>query len=98
MRPVENVSKSRRLGRALLCVAQWKTSALFSDLQRALLAYADGMTSAKGVGSDLKRFFNDQEIVELTVTSAFYGAVSQITRALDVKLEANAGQTAYGGC
>ena len=102
MRPVENVSKSRRLGRALLCVAQWKTSALFSDRQRALLAYANGMTSAKGVGddtfSDLKRFFNDQEIVELTVTSAFYGAVSQITRALDVKLEANAGQTAYGGC
>jgi len=81
---------------------QWKTSTLFSDRQRAILAYADGMTSAKGVGddtfADLKRFFNDQEIVELTVTSAFYGAVSQITRALDVKLEANAGQTAYGGC
>jgi alkylhydroperoxidase family enzyme len=46
----------------------------------------------------LKRYFTDAEIVELTVTSAFYGMVSQITRSLDVKLEPNAGQTAYGAC
>ena len=80
----------------------WKTSTLFSDKQRALLAYTDGMVSPQGVDNAtyaaLERFYNPQEIVELTVTSAFYGAVSQITRSLAVQLEANAGQTAYGAC
>ena len=87
---------------ALDALAQWRTSTLFSERQRAILAYAEGMVSPKGVDdatfANLKRFFNDSEIVELTVTSAFYGAVSQITRALEVKLETNAGQTAYGAC
>ena len=81
---------------------QWQSSTLFSERQRAILAYAEGMMSAQGVDdatfAGLKKHFNDAEIVELTVTSAFYGAVSQITRALEVKLEANAGQTAYGQC
>ena len=78
------------------------TSALFSDRQRAILAYAEGMASPRGVDdavyAELKNHFTDPEIVELTVTSAFYGMVSQITRSLDVKLEKNAGQTAYGAC
>ena len=83
-------------------LAQWRASSLFSDRQRAILAYADGMGSRSGVDdatfAALKRYFTDPEIVELTVTSAFYGMVSQITRSLDVKLEPNAGQTAYGAC
>lgn len=81
---------------------QWRSSGAFNDRQKAILAYADGMASPKGVDdatfAGLKKYFNDQEIVELTVTSAFYGAVAQITRALNVKLEPNAGQTAYGAC
>lgn len=81
---------------------QWKGSKLFSDKQRALLAYADGMASPQGVDdatyAALAGFYNPQEIVELTVTSAFYGAVSQITRSLAVQLEPNAGKTAYGAC
>jgi alkylhydroperoxidase family enzyme len=83
-------------------LSQWKRSGSFSDKQKAILAYADGMVSSKGVDDavfrELQKYFNDQEIVELTITSAFYGAVAQITRALDVKLEPNAGQTAYGIC
>jgi alkylhydroperoxidase family enzyme len=83
-------------------LGQWRASSLFSDKQRAILAYADGMGSKGGVDDTtfaaLKRYFTDAEIVELTVTSAFYGMVSQITRSLDVKLEPNAGQTAYGAC
>ena len=38
------------------------------------------------------------ERIELTVMSAIYGAASQTTRALEVKLEPNAAQTAYGAC
>ena len=81
---------------------KWRDSASFSDKQRAILAYADGMASPSGVDdavyAGLKKHFTDPEIVELTVTAAFYGMVSQITRSLDVKLEPNAGQTAYGAC
>jgi len=80
----------------------WQKRTDLSDRQRAILAYADGMASDKGVDdrtfAELRKHFNDQEIVELTVTSAFYGAVAQITRSLAVKLEPNAGQTAYGAC
>ena len=83
-------------------LGQWRSSSLFSDRQRVILAYADGMGSRGGVDdatfAALKRHFTDPEIVELTVTSAFYGMVSQITRSLDVKLEPNTGQTAYGAC
>jgi alkylhydroperoxidase family enzyme len=83
-------------------ISQWRSSEAFSARQKAILAYADGMASARGVDdavfAEIKKYFNDQEIVELTVTSAFYGAVAQITRALNVKLEPNAGQTAYGAC
>jgi len=81
---------------------QWRTSALFDDRQRAILACADGMATAQGVDdatfAKLGNYFSPQEIVELTVTSAFYGALSQITRSLAVQLEKNAGQTAYGTC
>ena len=81
---------------------KWRDSASFSDKQRAILAYADGMASPSGVDdavyAGLKKHFTDPEIVELTVTAAFYGMVSQITRSLAVKLEPNAGQTAYGAC
>lgn len=83
-------------------LADWRKRSDLSERQRAILAYADGMASDKGVDdrtfADLKKHFTDPEIVELTVTSAFYGAVSQITRSLAVKLEPNAGQTAYGAC
>jgi alkylhydroperoxidase family enzyme len=86
----------------LAALPQWRTSDAFSDRQKAILGYADGMVSPKGVDdaafADLRKYFNDQEIVELTVTSAFYGAVAQITRALSVKLEPDAGNTAYGAC
>jgi len=83
-------------------LADWRKRSDFSERQRAILGYADGMAAEKGVDdrtfAELRKHFNDQEIVELTVTAAFYGMVSQITRSLAVKLEPNAGQTAYGAC
>ena len=83
-------------------LADWRKRSDFTERQRAILGYADAMAAEKGVDdrafADLKKHFNEQEIVELTVTAAFYGMVSQITRSLAVKLEPNAGQTAYGAC
>ena len=83
-------------------IAKWRESTLFSERQRAILAYADGMASAGGVDDAtfdaMKKHFTTQEIVELSVTGAFYTAASQVTRSLGVKLERQTGQTAYGKC
>ncbi len=83
-------------------IAKWQDSTLFSERQRAVLAYADGMASAEGVSdavfAAMAKHFSPQEIVELTVTAGFYTAASQVTRSLGIKLEQNAGQTAYGKC
>jgi len=83
-------------------IAKWRESTVFSERQRAILAYADGMASPGGVDEAtfdaMKKHFNPQEIVELSVTAGFYTAASQVTRALGIKLEPQAGQTAYGKC
>jgi len=83
-------------------IAKWRDSTLFSDRQRAILAYADGMASPGGVDDAtfeaMKKHFSAQEIVELTVTAGFYTAASQVTRSLGIKLEPQAGQSAYGKC
>jgi len=83
-------------------VPNWRNSTVFGEKQRAVLAYADGKASADGVDdatfAALKRFYSPQEIVELTVTAAFYAAAAQVTRSLGVKLEKNAGTSGYGKC
>ena len=89
---MENASKSRRLCATVLAVAR------ASVCGSAVAGDATTRAGRKRVMLDLTRFFDDRKIVGPTVTPAFYGAVSQMTRALDEKLEANAGQTAYGGC
>ncbi len=83
-------------------LANWRDSGLFSDRQRALLAYADAMVSAQGVDDAtfdaMKRFFSTQEIVELTMNAAYYSATSQISRALGVTAVGNPEKSGYGTC
>src|SRR6201982_4168761 len=51
-------------------LADWRASKLFSASERAVLAYADNMTREiavpDAVFAEVKRHFNDREIVELT--------------------------------
>ena len=81
---------------------KWRDSKVYSDRQRAILAYADGMVSAAGVDdatfATMTRFFNTQEIVELTFNAALYGATSQISRALGVTAAGNPEKSSYGKC
>src|SRR5262245_1208676 len=81
---------------------RWRESHLFNDRQRAILAYADGMVSPEGVSDAtfeaMKRFFSNKEIVELTMTAAYYSGSAQITRALGVQPEKEADPTGYGRC
>ena len=81
---------------------QWRDSNLFSDRQRAVLAFADAMASAEGVNDAtfdaMKAFYSTQEIIELTMNAAYYGASSQIGRTLRITAEGNPKGGGYGVC
>ncbi len=81
---------------------RWRESGLFSDRQRAVLAYADGMVSAEGITDPtfaaMQRHFSTREIVELTMTAAYYSGSAQVTRALGVAPEKEPDPTGYGKC
>ncbi|KAL8717672.1 MAG: hypothetical protein Q9225_005109 [Loekoesia sp. 1 TL-2023] len=59
-----------------------------SEQQWAVMAYTDAMTKdvkvPDAVFADLKQWFNDREIVEITTTVAAYNCVSRFLVALDV--------------
>ena len=83
-------------------LAHWRDSKLFSDRQRAILAYADGMVSADGVDdatfAAMKQFFNAREIVEISMNAGFYMGSSQGSRALGVSAVGNPPKSGYGTC
>jgi alkylhydroperoxidase family enzyme len=76
----------------------WQESQLFSDAQRAVLAYADAMTReihvADVVFDALRPHFDQRQVVELTATIAGYNLVSRFLEALAIDPEA--GQTQPG--
>jgi alkylhydroperoxidase family enzyme len=74
-------------------LADWRNSDLFSERERAALAYADEMTRDIAVSDDvfdgLRRHFDERAIVELTVMIGTYNMHSRVVEALRVDLEAN---------
>ena len=70
-------------------LAEYGSSPLYSEKERAALRYADCMTITGLEVSDeqfneLRGFFNDDEIVELTAIIAWENASSKFNRALRV--------------
>jgi alkylhydroperoxidase family enzyme len=69
----------------------WRASSLFSTAERAVLAYADAMTQGPHVPDpvfeDVRRRFNEQAIVELTVLIGTYIMHNRVFNALKVDLE-----------
>ncbi|KAJ5543337.1 hypothetical protein N7535_005765 [Penicillium sp. DV-2018c] len=63
-------------------------SSVLSAEQRAVLKYTDAMTKTVTVPdevfAELKSFFNEREVVEITATVAAYNCVSRFLVALDV--------------
>jgi alkylhydroperoxidase family enzyme len=64
-------------------------SPLYTEAERAALAYADAMTFTELDVSDelfarLREFYTDDEIVELTETVAWENASSKFNRALRI--------------
>ncbi|MCJ7774685.1 MAG: carboxymuconolactone decarboxylase family protein [Desulfobacterales bacterium] len=72
-------------------ISNWEKSGLFNDKERAVLRYTDEIAINIRVSDEtfsiLKNAFNDQEIVELTITIGYYGMVSRLLEALQVELE-----------
>jgi AhpD family alkylhydroperoxidase len=70
----------------------WREAAVFTDAQRAVLAYTDAMTREvhvpDAVFDALRPHFNPRELVELTATIGGYNLVSRFLEALEVDSEA----------
>lgn len=66
----------------------WGSSALFSDKERAVLAYTDAMTLHVQVPDEVfaavKPHFEAKQLVELTATIATYNMVSRFLEALQI--------------
>jgi alkylhydroperoxidase family enzyme len=82
-------------------VGKWRGSTLFNDKQRALLAYVD--QAARGDVDDptfaaFEKFFDTQQIVEITMTVDTYVGTALFTRALRIKIEDDGRLTAIGKC
>jgi alkylhydroperoxidase family enzyme len=70
-------------------LVEYATSPLFSEAERTALEYADCMTITDREVSDelfarLRKFYDDDAIVELTATIAWENASSKFNRALRV--------------
>jgi alkylhydroperoxidase family enzyme len=69
----------------------WRPTGLFNPPERAALAYAEAMTLATavpdGVFADVRRHFDDREIVELSVLIGTYIMHNRVMNALAIDLE-----------
>jgi 4-carboxymuconolactone decarboxylase len=72
-------------------VTNWQLSNLFSDQQRALLAYTDAMTREievlDRVFADVQKHFGERQIVELTMLIGAYNMLTRFLKALKVDPE-----------
>jgi alkylhydroperoxidase family enzyme len=73
----------------ILALADYETSALYDEAERAALAYAEAITiTDRGVSDEIfarvRAHYNEAEIVELTAIIAWENASSKFNRALRV--------------
>jgi 4-carboxymuconolactone decarboxylase len=72
-------------------IADWRPSKLFSEPQRALLAYTDAMTREIDVPdkvfADLRKHFNERQAVELSMLIGAYNMLTRFLKALKVDPE-----------
>jgi 4-carboxymuconolactone decarboxylase len=72
-------------------LADWRPSGLFNERERAALAYADTMTRdiavPDAVFAEVKRHFDNRQVVELAVLIGTYNMNARVLRALELDLE-----------
>ena len=72
-------------------IGDWRNSSAFNDEERAILQYTDEMSQNVSVAdqtfSTLKKFFDEQTIVELTLTAGYYAMIARILVPLQVEVD-----------
>jgi alkylhydroperoxidase family enzyme len=72
-------------------LADWRSSTLFSDKQRALLAYVDAVTRdinvSEAIFADLRSHHSERQTVELTLLISAYNMLTRFLQALEVDPE-----------
>ncbi len=73
----------------VLAVAQWRSSTLFTEAERAALDYAEAATATPPQVSDeqkaaLKQHYDDEAICEMTALVAFQNLSARFNAALDI--------------
>ena len=72
-------------------LAEFETSPLFDDKERAVLRYAEQVTATVGARDatwqELLRCFPENEIMDLVMAVAWYNAVARILVPLEIELE-----------
>lgn len=87
----------------LAALANWRSTPLFDDKQRALLTYVDAIVERRGEVDDatfnaLTRHFTPREVVEITVATTAYVATGLFTKALQIKIETDGRSAIRGRC
>jgi alkylhydroperoxidase family enzyme len=86
----QHCKQARQLGMdeaKIAAVPAWSVADVFSPVERAVLAYADGLVLAGGRVADdvfaaLRAHLTDEEILELTYTTCLYDMHAVMARAL----------------
>jgi len=72
-------------------LTNWRSSNLYSDKQRALLAYVDAMTRdidvPDAVFGEIRKHFSERQTVELTMLIGAYNMLTRFLKALNVDPE-----------
>ena len=72
-------------------LAEWKNSSLFSDADRAVLAYTDSMSQniqvPNSIYNAVSQLFNEAELVALTLLIGTYNMHTRVFQALEIDLE-----------
>ncbi len=72
-------------------LADWSASSLFTDKQRALLAYVDAMTRdidvTDALFAEVRKHFSERQTVELTMLISAYNMLTRFLKALKVDPE-----------
>ncbi len=78
-------------------LTEWTASGLFSDQQRALLAYVDAMTRQIDVSDEIfeavRAHYNERQVVELTMLVGAYNMLTRVLKALEIDPEPPTGQS-----
>jgi AhpD family alkylhydroperoxidase len=90
-----HVNYARRAGvteEQIDAIADWERNPAFSDQERAVIRYAEAMTRDLNVPDEafepLRTFFDEQQIVELTLAISVYNGLARFLIALQVDLDA----------